>query len=473
MSPAIGASWTDTLAAWLATYGLHSTLLLGVAWLVTRRTARPAVDEAIWRIATLAGLLTATLQQLWGAGQWAWPISAPGASLVETLASAPASASAPVQSIAWEAGGMLSGSTSTWWLAVVGVAASIGVARLVGAMRRLRHRLRDRVELVDGSLREELDALLDASEIDRRRPRLTLAPDLDVPVALGLLRPEIAVPRWAIEELDRAEQRSLLAHELAHLVRADTIWRPLASVLAALLPLQPLNHLAARRLESLSEDLADDWSRRRSAGSSLARCLTRAADHLLAGRALPVAAMASPTSPLGRRVQRLLAPPSSTGRSLPMAAVVVTVVLVALPMVLVAPGWATVPAPPSDPPAAPVVPEAPSRLEAGVAPPVPVAPSAPVLPTRLATQVVPTPPSAPRLAVPTVVPTPPVAPAAPTPSVAPTAPAAPTPAVVPEAPLAPAPAVAPAPPEAPAAPTPPEAPAPKAPDDAIDEGAGS
>ncbi len=50
----------DNLGSWLVTYLLHSSLLLGAAWLLQARL--PRAGESLWRTALLAGVLTATLQ---------------------------------------------------------------------------------------------------------------------------------------------------------------------------------------------------------------------------------------------------------------------------------------------------------------------------------------------------------------------------------------------------------------------------
>ncbi len=55
--------------SWLATYGLHSTLFLGAAWLVCRFRP-PRLDrnrERLWRLGLLGGFLSATLQLALGA----------------------------------------------------------------------------------------------------------------------------------------------------------------------------------------------------------------------------------------------------------------------------------------------------------------------------------------------------------------------------------------------------------------------
>ncbi|HUR27114.1 MAG TPA: hypothetical protein VM509_02940, partial [Planctomycetota bacterium] len=54
--------------AWLFTYALHSTLLLGSAFLATRRmsSARAGLRERIWKFALLSSFVTASLQVGWG-----------------------------------------------------------------------------------------------------------------------------------------------------------------------------------------------------------------------------------------------------------------------------------------------------------------------------------------------------------------------------------------------------------------------
>ena len=49
---------------WLVTYALHSTILLGGAWLVTRFVAArdEGFGEALWKLALVGGIVTSTLQ---------------------------------------------------------------------------------------------------------------------------------------------------------------------------------------------------------------------------------------------------------------------------------------------------------------------------------------------------------------------------------------------------------------------------
>src|SRR5215216_5173540 len=87
---------SGVVAAWLATYALHSTLLLGAAWLANRKLALGVSRrDVIWKAATVGGLITATLQSaligwnqarplggryaLTPATEWVQPIDLPAA----------------------------------------------------------------------------------------------------------------------------------------------------------------------------------------------------------------------------------------------------------------------------------------------------------------------------------------------------------------------------------------------------------
>src|SRR5262245_26959743 len=81
----------NELAHWLATYWVHSSLALGAAWLIDRGFSRRLrLVEAVWKVALVAGLVTAALQLLLGirplGGQRPLPWAAPPARVVEPAA---------------------------------------------------------------------------------------------------------------------------------------------------------------------------------------------------------------------------------------------------------------------------------------------------------------------------------------------------------------------------------------------------
>src|SRR4249919_2910699 len=57
---------SEILAAWLLTVALHTSALLGFAWLFDRGAlrARPAWREMLWRAAFFGGVVTASAQVL-------------------------------------------------------------------------------------------------------------------------------------------------------------------------------------------------------------------------------------------------------------------------------------------------------------------------------------------------------------------------------------------------------------------------
>ncbi|HLX07114.1 MAG TPA: M56 family metallopeptidase [Thermoanaerobaculia bacterium] len=148
--------------------------------------------------------------------------------------------------------------------------------------RLLRRQLRCRLRVVGGAVVGRLAALARESGISRR-VRLTCTWRLRVPVALSDGGAEVCVPPRALFELSDERQDALLAHELAHLARRDTLWLPLTGLLVAVCFFQPLNWLARRRLRDLSELLCDEWAVARTGSPlSLAGCLAEVASWSLA-----------------------------------------------------------------------------------------------------------------------------------------------------------------------------------------------
>lgn len=369
-------TWTlpaATAAAWLATYAVHSTLLLGGAWLLARRLGgrRLAVQEAVWKLALVGGLLTATLQLGLGVrplgGGWAWepaagtagdprgaPALAPLAPLAPTAAM-PAKAARPaaadLHAVAAARIDPANGTGRAPAVAPAGAPAPGAVLRLLAVLAlaagllalvplalahlRLARRLRGRAAIADGPLPRFLRRLERAAGL-ARPARLTTTPRLATPIARGVARGEICLPARALRELAPAAQEGVVAHELAHLARRDPAWLLAARVLERLLFVQPLNRLARRRLVEIAEYRCDDWAAGQTGRPlDLARCLTEVAGWSLPGAApLPVPGIAAGSS-LGRRVRRLLERPAAAERSprwlAPLGACALAIVALAAP----------------------------------------------------------------------------------------------------------------------------------------------
>jgi beta-lactamase regulating signal transducer with metallopeptidase domain len=233
------------------------------------------------------------------------PESAPSDRAVEGAPEPALAAVAPKSSFAtrwreWTAHGLLA------WAAF-----GAGVLALFGAMCvRLSRRMRGRQELEAGPLREALDRLLPRAFPAGRRVRLYVAPELRAPVSFGFVRFSICVPPRALVELSEDEQESMLAHELAHLMRRDPLWLSMAWLVERLFFFQPLHRVARAELHDLAELACDDWAARRTGNRlALASCLARIAEWIVgAPRALPATSMAElhGRCRLAQRIERLL-----------------------------------------------------------------------------------------------------------------------------------------------------------------------
>ncbi|MDZ4863405.1 MAG: M56 family metallopeptidase [Gemmatimonadota bacterium] len=332
--------------SWLLTYLIHSTLLLSLAWLVTSRVRggvrAPAVRDLVWKAALVGGLATATLQTGLELQPLAGAIAldrtaAPLAELTVAPRNLAAASSPSVDRPASIdlSGLMLAGQALepapappvpapnvpvamtldplaallSLWAIVAGLWCLLYLLQRARAFRRIGPRL---AVGHDGLLRM-LDALRTAGAVGRPI-RLTTARGLTSPVALGA--DEIVLPAAALTELEPEQQRSMLAHELAHLVRRDPAWLALACLMERALFIQPLNRLARTRLQDAAEYLCDDWAvRRTGSGVPLATCLVKVAEWVQGpSHLVPLAGMAERRSQLVTRIHRLI-----EGRPMPHA----------------------------------------------------------------------------------------------------------------------------------------------------------
>jgi HEAT repeat protein len=307
-----------TLLSWLLTYLIHSTVLLGLAWLVIRRfRLEPGIADLLWKTALFAGLVTGTVQSrlelrapaivTLPAATVARP-SAPSKPSLPTPEAPIAGSRAADPSTAARSTAKSAASAVSLPLAAVllwGAVALASALYYVGRRLILVGRLADRRPVADGPLAATL-AELRITTGYLRRVRLTMARTISSPVALGLS--EICVPELALSELGAEQQRSMLAHELAHLARRDSLWLLAASLIERLFFFQPLNRLARRELETTAEYLSDEWAMRKTGSAvSLAKCLATVAEWIQASPlGVPVAGLAERRSLLVSRIARLL-----------------------------------------------------------------------------------------------------------------------------------------------------------------------
>ncbi|HYK12105.1 MAG TPA: M56 family metallopeptidase [Gemmatimonadales bacterium] len=339
---------SPTVFAWLLTYLIQSTVLLGAAWLVTRRgRLQPAATDLLWKVALVAPLITGSIQSglqlrtttavhLPAAVQSAAVTTQPGNGQPEAAASPTATTpNSLLPSVTTPHSPFPPLTTLVvlfWAIIALGTSLYYVARRLI-----LVGRLADRRAVAGGPLSA---MLLDLKrEVGLQRTvRLTMARTISSPVALGV--GEICIPELALSDLTPDQQRSMLAHELAHLARHDSLWLAAASLIERFFFFQPLNRLARQELETTAEYLSDEWAMRKTGSAvALAKCLATVAEWIQASPlGVPVAGFAERRSLLVSRIARLLeqklpASPASRTGWMAAAAVGVMVTIAAAPHV--------------------------------------------------------------------------------------------------------------------------------------------
>ena len=127
---------------------------------------------------------------------------------------------------------------------------------LLRGLVQLRRIRRESRPLEDATLHQAAQVL--GRELGLTRlPRLLVSEHAPSPLALGLLRPEIILPRRALETLSPQEQRMALAHELAHVRRGD-LWLGWVPALAQVaLFFHPLVRRACQEYALAREEACD------------------------------------------------------------------------------------------------------------------------------------------------------------------------------------------------------------------------
>lgn len=332
--------WGHVLVSWVLTYSLHSTLLLGTAWLLSqwRMFQGPAVQDVLWKAALLGGFLTASLhvstafQPLTGT----WQLGSNGA-MPPVAEHARSSDSVPIDVPASLAEGTVAffhadgrvdwgeplsaipdaavfpgeREGGTWWFYGLGLAWVIVLVVLNWRNRQthhdLIHSLGDRRPVEDGFLKSYAVHLC-ADTKYASRIRLTFSNHIASPLVLP--SGEICLPERVVTDLTAKQQKSMLAHEMAHVLRHDTWWRLVHLVVETVCFFQPLNRVASRKMREAAEFLCDDWAVQQTRSPrSLATCIHTVASWEPSPKAHRWAVgMSERYSPFLQRIHRLVHP---------------------------------------------------------------------------------------------------------------------------------------------------------------------
>jgi bla regulator protein blaR1 len=264
-----------------------------------------------------------------------------------------------------------------WLVFAWGLGVTVSSLRLLSGWLKLRRLVRE-AEPAPAEWQEAMERL--ARRLGMTRPvRLLRSAALDVPAAVGWLRPVVLLPVTALTGLSARQLEMVLAHELAHIRRYDFAVNLVQTLVETLLFYHPAVWWMSRVIRVEREHCCDDIAVGTSGNAvSYARALTA----LESLRVLPLGTASPAMSALGGsltdRVRRLVGAPATRCSSRWVAgASVVTLmsgVAVAGPLVALA-------LPPAPPAAMAEAPKPPAPVSAPLAPafPVPAVAPAPVM----------------------------------------------------------------------------------------------
>lgn len=352
------------VTGWLLTYTLHSSVLIGGCWLVTRFVdQQPATRAFLWKVAIVGGIGTSALVSLAprssdgvvlrriearlslvddipdaskaGKGIWVDRVDATPMSFRARLVDPSpecrqAMRSGPAGGVDWMAEvdhvcGPVAG--IDWFNVIIAFWLFGGVLGLGVLLRHHRALGEFVVSLREASPRSR--ALLD--QLGASLIRLRGSDLLGVPCVVP--GKTIVLPRRCEEDLSDAELRAVLAHELAHVVRRDVAWSNVLRAVAAVFWFQPLNRLALFKLVEAAELTCDDWAVLRTGEPlGLASSISRVAEWAIPPFAVPatVSMAGQGGRGLARRVRRILFTPRGRPEAPWLRAVVALLLVVPL-----------------------------------------------------------------------------------------------------------------------------------------------
>jgi beta-lactamase regulating signal transducer with metallopeptidase domain len=191
------------------------------------------------------------------------------------------------------------------WAAV----ACVGLLRVGVALWQVRRLRAEAVPVELGLLGPEMSAFME--EFKRSRSvKLLVSKRVEVPTAIGFVKPAIVLPEWLLQETPAEELKYILLHELAHLRRRDDWTNLVQQIVKALLFFVPSVWWIERRL-ALDREMACDDAVLAQAGTArgYAECLARVAERSFLRRQLALAqAAVSRLRQLTVRVAKILDP---------------------------------------------------------------------------------------------------------------------------------------------------------------------
>lgn len=170
------------------------------------------------------------------------------------------------------------------------------------------------------SMRDQVEAA-----VGNRPPEILSSDRVDVPMAIGCLRPVVLLPTSLLAQLDDQQLLPVLVHECAHALRRDTATGLYQRILAGLLWFHPLVHVANHLLDREREEICDNYVLRVVGAQDYSRTLLAVAESFSGGPSRWFApGLLGATRRLEGRIRRLLNPRRCTMTRLSSRSVALT-----------------------------------------------------------------------------------------------------------------------------------------------------
>jgi len=265
---------------------IEGTLLVVIVWLLLRILPRrnSGTRFAVWFSVLIAMLILPFLGNVWKTGT--------------TASSQAGTAKAPL---------ILPASWATYLFTIWALIAAVALARVITGIWQIYKLRRSCTEV---PLDELAPAVRDLIEEFRRTRAVSfcISDQIQVPTAIGFLKPAVVMPAWLLKEISTAELQQVLVHEMTHLRRHDD-WTNLAQkVIQSLLFFHPSVWWIEQRLSLEREMACDDAVLARTANArDYAQCLTRVAEKSFLRRQMALAqAVVNRVGQLSLRVAQIL-----------------------------------------------------------------------------------------------------------------------------------------------------------------------
>ncbi|MCE7995029.1 MAG: M56 family metallopeptidase [Roseivirga sp.] len=250
----------------LLNYVLHSSLLVALALILVRFKAvnKPLAREHLWKFVLIGGFVTTLIQAQIHTSLFkistgtTEPIVQKISTVTDDESALRGFAYAPsevslIEPLEEEEALSSPKEFVLFWVLLVGLFSLLFILHFIISRNRFLKDLQ-MTQAEDPTVRKILDELSIRFQLN---PRIQLfsSTKLKSPIAISSRR--ICIPERSLHELNNDQMESILAHEVAHIVRKDPQWLFFMNIVINLFWFQPLNRLVRHNVKQAMEDGAD------------------------------------------------------------------------------------------------------------------------------------------------------------------------------------------------------------------------